>query len=252
MKLSTFLFIFLFLTNFEVFCQSRQESNNFIKIITPLKYNTYAIKELTKDSLLIYTGKLGSINPETRQGKFYFYEKNGKVSAVGQYNQDIPIGLWVYYNELGDTLYKIDYSKVLDYLSNEAMNYTVDSLAISKFNKQDKKYMNKDGTFLIVEEMPVFNNDETGKDFNNYIKQNLKYPVYAEKKGIEGTVYINCFIDTNGKIKNPTIIRPAYPDLNIEAIRIISESPVWKPGFQKKIPVIVGYTIPVRFKLSKK
>jgi len=201
--------------------------------------------------VLLFTGKLSSKEPEIRHGKFYFYDNKGKISVTGEYNQDIPIGHWIYYSETGDTLYKIDYSKVLNYLANDALNYSVDTIAIKKFKKKDKEFMNPDGIFIVVEEMPEYNSDPSGNEFKNYIKQTMKYPIYAKIMGIEGTVFVQCIIDTNGKIKNPTILRPIQSDLNMEAIRILSESPVWKPGFQKKIPVNVALTIPIIFKLNR-
>lgn len=246
---SLLLLIFL-IVNCKSYCQTKQETSNFIKVTTPLKNNTFAIKEFTKDSVLLYTGKLSAIEPEIRQGKFYFYNK-GKISATGEYDKDIPIGLWVYYNEVGDTLCKIDYSKVLNYLKYDAMNYTADSIINKNFSKKDKKYMNEKGTFMVVEEMPAYNGDETGNEFRKYIKQNLRYPIYAEKKKIEGIVWVNVIIDVNGKIKNPIIIRPVITDLNIEAIRVLSESSAWKPGYHKKTPVNVSYVFPITFKLEK-
>ncbi|WP_052181055.1 energy transducer TonB [Alistipes sp. ZOR0009] len=248
MKHFLLLISIILVTNFSSYCQSQQNGSGLIQITTPIDNKTFAIKKLTKDSVLLYTGRLSNIDQEIRQGKFYFFN-NGKVCASGEYDQNIPTGLWIYYNETGDILYKINYSKVIDYLKNEAMNYTPDSVINKNFSKEDEKYMNKNGTFVAVEKMPVFNGNDTTKNFEEYVSKNLKYPIYAEKNGIEGTVWVTAIIDVNGKIRNPEIMKPSITDLNIEAIRVISESPAWKPGCHKKIPVNVLYIFPIKFKI---
>lgn len=43
---------------------------------------------------------------------------------------------------------------------------------------------------------------------------------------------------------NPKVVRSIDPDLDGEAIRVISIMPKWKPGMQKGQPVRVKYTVP--------
>ena len=98
-----------------------------------------------------------------------------------------------------------------------------------------------------VEIMPEF---PGGVDaLMQYLKSIIRYPKDARKKGIEGKVITNFCIDENGKVKDVKILKSVYPSLNEEAMRVISEMPVWKPGIQYGRKVKVYYSLPITFKL---
>lgn len=48
------------------------------------------------------------------------------------------------------------------------------------------------------------------------------------------------------------VLRGCHPDLDAEAIRVVSSSPAWTPGYVKGQPVKVTYTFPVVFALRDK
>ena len=56
-------------------------------------------------------------------------------------------------------------------------------------------------------------------------------------------------IDTTGKVVEPKVIKSVSPELDAEALRVVSEMPAWKPGMQRGKPVRVSFTLPVIFKL---
>lgn len=224
------------------YCQNIIEAGDSLKKITLLKNNTYEIREFTKDSLLIYKGVLSSIDPEVRHGKYYFYNNKGNIIVTGLYNQDVPYGIWVYYDESMDTIKVINYTAVWNYLEKDALDYTVDTTVLKTLKKKDKVTMNPDGTFYDVTKRPTYKNTEPSLEFNRYINKTLVYPVYAARKEIKGEFAVQFIIDSNGKIRNPVLKSPAFSDLSIEALRIFSESPTWEPGFQNDIPVNVVYS----------
>ena len=118
-----------------------------------------------------------------------------------------------------------------------------------KNNKKSKVYMT-------VEEMPIFNgakDSENGiEEFKKYIGMNLKYPKEAEKKGIQGKVFVQFEINTKGKVQNVIVARGVDPLLDAEAVRVIQSSPEWIPGTQKGKKVNVQYTFPIAFALKQK
>jgi TonB family protein len=238
-----FLFtLILLISNISIFCQNPAGTEFTTKLITPLKNNSFEIMEFTKDSLLIYKGTLSSIEPDVRQGKFYFYDNKGKVIVTGLYKGDIPYGNWVYYDKNYDTLKTVNYTAVWNYLANDALDYNVDSTVLSKFKKKDRAKMNPDGTFYEVDKLPKFNKGELFLEFNKYINENLVYPVYAARKEISGEFDIQFVIDSKGKIRKPVILSPILSDLSIEAFRILTESKAWEPGYQNDMPVNVIYS----------
>lgn len=83
-----------------------------------------------------------------------------------------------------------------------------------------------------------------------YVGRNLKYPVNAQKNGIQGRAVASFIVEKDGTISNPTIERVLDPELDEEALRIIGTFPKWTPGVINGKPVRVKYTIPVLFRLQ--
>lgn len=92
-----------------------------------------------------------------------------------------------------------------------------------------------------------------GKDrnaFSEWVNERLVYPETARKKGIEGTVKIQFTIDIDGSVKDVKVIEGINFSLDIEAVRVVSMSPKWKPGKKDGKPIRVTYTFPVVFQLK--
>ncbi|MCB9013328.1 MAG: TonB family protein [Bacteroidales bacterium] len=202
-----------------------------------LKDGSFEIKEFTTDSILSFKGRLASDDPFIRHGRFYFYAGMGRLAATGMYNQDIPYGNWIYFDDNNDTLMLLNYDKVWDYLQNDAQDYFVDPAVIKSLSNKDKEHMNPNGIFNLVEKMPTFNGGDPKVEFRKFVESNLIYPIYAAVKGESSWVHVSFVIDSKGMIRNPVIAYPAISDLNIEAMRILAESPPWEPGYQNNLPV---------------
>ena len=103
--------------------------------------------------------------------------------------------------------------------------------------------------FEVVEIMPEFP-DGGMSGLMQFLSKNIQYPINAQKNHTQGRVTVQFVVDKDGSISEPGIIRGVDPDLDGEAIRVISLMPKWKPGMQKGQPVRVKYTVPVMFRLS--
>ena len=76
------------------------------------------------------------------------------------------------------------------------------------------------------------------------------YPEIAKEAGIEGTVYIQAFIDVNGNVTQ-AIVQKGVPNTGLdEAAKAAVEASKWKPARQREKKVGVWITIPVRFELK--
>lgn len=105
--------------------------------------------------------------------------------------------------------------------------------------------------FEVVEEMPEFPNGGMA-GLMQYLRDNIKYPLNAQKNGTQGRVSVAFVVNTDGSISNVRLMRKVDEDLDNEAIRVISAMPKWKPGKQKGKLVRVQYTVPVMFRLPDK
>ena len=103
--------------------------------------------------------------------------------------------------------------------------------------------------FQVVEEMPEFPGGMG--ECLKFLGKNIKYPVEAQKAGVQGKVIVQFVVEKDGNIANPKVVRSIDPDLDGEAVRVISIMPKWKPGMQKGQAVRVKYTVPVTFRLDR-
>lgn len=102
--------------------------------------------------------------------------------------------------------------------------------------------------FQVVEEMPEYPGGMG--ECLRFLGKNIKYPLESQKAGVQGKVIVQFVVEKDGSIANPAVVRSIDPNLDGEAIRVISIMPKWKPGMQKGRPVRVKYTVPVTFRLN--
>jgi TonB family protein len=102
--------------------------------------------------------------------------------------------------------------------------------------------------FFIVESMPEFPGGEIA--LRRFIANTIKYPVAAQKEGIQGRVYVTFVVNKQGNVTNAKIARGVDPLLDSEALRVVNSLPAWKPGTQRGVPVNVNYTVPIAFALQ--
>lgn len=107
-----------------------------------------------------------------------------------------------------------------------------------------------DLVFTVVEVMPEFPGGQGA--LLQFLAKSIKYPVIAQQNGIQGRVTCSFVVGKDGVIRNIEVIRGVDPLLDLEATRVISMMPKWKPGMQKGKEVSVKYTVPVTFRLQGK
>jgi TonB family protein len=83
-----------------------------------------------------------------------------------------------------------------------------------------------------------------------FIKETKKYPAEAQKNNIKGNVFVEFVIDKTGKVLPETIkvIWGVHPLLDEEAMRVVRQSPPWKPGRVSRL----NKTVPVKYALAVK
>ncbi len=99
-----------------------------------------------------------------------------------------------------------------------------------------------------VEKMPEFNGG--AKKLSDYLSQNIMYPTLARDMGKEGKVVVTFIVDATGKVRNAEIVKSLGLGCDEEALRVISQMPVWIAGVQNGKTVSVRVTLPIAFKLE--
>ena len=102
--------------------------------------------------------------------------------------------------------------------------------------------------FQVVEEMPKFPGGL--QEAMVFIGKNIKYPVAAQEARIEGRVIVQFVVGKDGSVSDIHTVRGVSPELDAEAIRVVSMMPKWIPGKQRGKAVAVKYTMPIMFRLQ--
>lgn len=105
-----------------------------------------------------------------------------------------------------------------------------------------------DGVYEVLPDMPL----PPGGSMNSlygYLQENLKYPVSAKEKGIEGLVAVAFIVREDGSITDAAVLRGIGGGCDEEALRVIKESGTWTPGKLDGKAVPVRMRLPIKFKL---
>ncbi|MCB0496742.1 MAG: energy transducer TonB [Cyclobacteriaceae bacterium] len=115
------------------------------------------------------------------------------------------------------------------------------------FNEPEEEE-NAETVFTIVEHQPAFPGGIGA--FYKFVQKKMKYPSQARRMGIEGKVFVQFVVDTDGSLTDIKVIRGIGVGCDEEAIRVLKMAPKWNAGRQRGVPVKVRMTLPITFKLS--
>jgi TonB family protein len=101
--------------------------------------------------------------------------------------------------------------------------------------------------FVVVEEMPAFPGGDT--ELLKYIGQKTIYPEKAKVNNIQGRVIVRFCVNENGGVDRISILKGVDPELDAEAVRVVSSLPGFIPGKQGGKAVPVWYMVPITFTL---
>ncbi len=138
------------------------------------------------------------------------------------------------------------------------------------------KQQGDDKIYDVVEQMPQFPGGDA--ELMQFIARNIKYPIEAQEKGVQGRVLVQFIVEKDGSLSNAKILEnPKGSGANMvvvtammpekerqdaeghnagvqamrdEALRVINAMPRWSPGKQKGKPVRCRFVIPVTYRLQ--
>ena len=134
------------------------------------------------------------------------------------------------------------------------VGYASESIVASAPQQKYVITLHKDGSgttgkpFDVVEQMPQFPGGPA--EMMAFLAKNIRYPVAAEKAGVQGRVIVTFVVEKDGSIAEARIVKSVSPELDAEALRVINAMPNWLPGRQNGEAVRVKYTVPVTFRLQ--
>ncbi|MBR5075262.1 MAG: M56 family metallopeptidase [Bacteroidales bacterium] len=105
-------------------------------------------------------------------------------------------------------------------------------------------------SFDLIERKPTFNGGDAN-EFAKWAYSQLKYPEQAIKDKAQGRVTVEFTIGSDGTVRDAKVVKGVREDLDAEALRVVSASPKWEPGYNsegKAVPV--HFNFPVVYKLQ--
>ena len=152
---------------------------------------------------------------------------------------------------LDDAVQNLDEMVVVGYASNGVGAPSSDSdkkvVAVVDIPKVKETPQEK-VIFQVVEEMPEFPGGMA--EAMKFLAKNIKYPMAAQEAKIEGRVIVQFVVERDGSVSDVKVMRGVNPELDAEAIRVVSMMPKWIPGKQRGKAVSVKYTMPIMFRLQ--
>ncbi|MBI5214973.1 MAG: TonB family protein [Ignavibacteriae bacterium] len=76
------------------------------------------------------------------------------------------------------------------------------------------------------------------------------FPDIARRAGVEGTVWVNCLVDKNGRVKKAIVMKTDNPIFNESATEAAMQW-LFTPAIMNDGPVTVWATVPFKFQLNK-
>ncbi|KAA3632911.1 MAG: TonB family protein, partial [Bacteroidetes bacterium] len=182
-----------------------------------------------------------------RRGNFYIMRENDLLGVM---------------DSVGQILENPKFDKIGSFYNNQLTVKFKDNWGVWENGELDTS--NRELYLSAPEEFPVFR--EVCESFESpkekkrcsdsmllvEVQKNIKYPIEARNKGIQGRVFIHFVIDRHGKARDFRIVRSIGGGCDEEALRVARDYlNVWsKPGKQDGIEVNTIFYLPVHFRLE--
>ncbi len=122
---------------------------------------------------------------------------------------------------------------------------------VNQRNELQKKVWTLPDAYGIFADSEVQPSPEGGMSaFYEYIRRNLRYPALPRQQGVEGKVFVQFVVETDGSLTNVEVIRGIGSGYDEEAVRVVRQSVPWNPGTQNGKLVKVRMVLPITFKLN--
>ena len=144
----------------------------------------------------------------------------------------------------------------LEYIFNYVLRLSNGPRPVFNVEKEITRYKDSDPAvvpYYDCDYKPAFMGHSDPKVFlQKWVYQYLKYPQSAVREGVQGKVLVDFIIDEKGKVKDVKVLRGVDPRLDDEAVRVISASPDWRPGYVSGKKVRSEMSLWIEFRLEKK
>ena len=174
------------------------------------------------------------VKATVRNGKFTYYQANGRVDSAGEYKNNLLEGTWVFNNEKGSII------REKEWLAGVIIKDTV------MLEKQEDQKIKKGPIAGEVE------SEYPGglKAWAKFMTKNMRYPERAMRAEVMGDIVVQFIVDEKGNVQSPEICQSAEYSLDEEALRIIIQSGHWDPASKDGKPLKSYKRQPIKFRMQ--
>jgi protein TonB len=188
-----------------------------------------------------------------RNGKFTYYHENTSKSSEGTYANDKREGEWkTYRDDLQPILWTVAHYKQDKFDGSFKSYYKSGKLKRDAVYKNGElltgKQFSEAGGSIPYTEFTIM--PKAPFDISMYLSENIVYPEECREIEVTGRVLLKFYIDTDGSVKNITVINKVHPLIDEEAIRVVAAMPKWEPAMEDDKVVRIYYTLPIKFSLK--
>lgn len=191
-----------------------------------------------------------------KEGEFTTYYNNGNVESSGMFQDNVPVGVWKFYNpdgtlktETSEFQLPKKFEQTEKFEADSRVTFeTYPALKTISYNGSSRTRIPKEKLYMLVEVPP----EPIGgiAKLYSFVKKNTRYPVEARKQGITGNVMVQFIVEMDGSLSNLEVKKGIGGGCDEEAIRVITlhgKEVGWRPATQNGKPVKVRYVMPVKF-----
>jgi periplasmic protein TonB len=113
------------------------------------------------------------------------------------------------------------------------------------FGQIEKGETQEEMTITIIENPPEFPGGH--KALTRYVQNYVVKATGEIEDIVEGVVFVTFWVETDGSITDPEILRGLTPELDSISIDLMKSMPKWSPATQRGKPIRVKFNLPVRF-----
>lgn len=211
--------------------ESSRKQATFYRTYTKSEEGFIVNDRYMNGQLMMHTAA-SQLSPLLQEGHTVHYNENGSRRSQGSYHKGKQTGTWTLYfeNEKDSSVYEI--------FPNGITFYTYRS----------KLHLAETSTTMDV---------QTGfpggvSELTKFIARNVKYPEKWKEQSVGGKIFTKFLIDEQGSIINIEIVLSSgVPELDREAVRVISLMPKWYPNVVSGKPVKSYFSLPFSFKVDE-
>lgn len=189
---------------------------SFQSIAQTAPYRKKVIHKVT--NVLVEEYDLVDSASTVKNGYYARYYTDGKVRKTGSFANNLRSGVWSFYDDNDKLVQRYNYTT--------GMGLFVPPDTIATY------YLKMAGVdtnfYSTLQSPPLFIGGIV--ELRDFIGQNLRYPTIAKQSGITGNVVVTFFVNSNGYIETPKIVKPLGYGCEDEVLRVVNLLPRFIPA----------------------